>query len=97
MSTAPSFVTPLRYPGGKGRLGAWLAELIEHNGLDGGHYVEPYAGGAGAAMYLLTNRHVERVTINDLDPVIYAFWWAILNDTKRFVELIAETPVNMDT
>jgi len=97
MSTAPSFVTPLRYPGGKGRLGAWLGELLKHNGLDGGLYVEPYAGGAGAAMYLLANDHVERIAINDLDPVVHAFWWAVLNDTERFVALIHETPVTMDT
>lgn len=97
MSTAPSFVTPLRYPGGKGRLGAWLAQLLRHNTLDGGLYVEPYAGGAGAAMYLLTNEHVERIAINDLDPIVHAFWWAILNDADRFIEMIRETPVTMDT
>jgi DNA adenine methylase len=97
MSTAPSFVTPLRYPGGKGRLGAWLADLLKHNGLDGGLYVEPYAGGAGAALYLLANNHVGRIAINDIDPVVHAFWWAVLNDTERFVELILETPVTMDT
>lgn len=97
MSIAPSFVTPLRYPGGKGRLGAWLAQLLRHNGLDGGLYVEPYAGGAGAAMYLLTNEHVERIAINDLDPVIHAFWWAVLNDTQRLIEMIRETPVDIDT
>lgn len=97
MSIAPSFVTPLRYPGGKGRLGAWLAELLEHNGLTGGLYVEPYAGGAGAAMYLLANDHVERIAINDIDPVVHAFWWAVLNDTERLVDLVMETPVTMET
>lgn len=96
MSIAPSFVTPLRYPGGKGRLGAWLAELLKHNDLDGGLYVEPYAGGAGAAMYLLINNHVDRIAINDLDPVVYAFWWAVLNDTERLVSMINETEVTMD-
>lgn len=97
MSTASSFVTPLRYPGGKGRLGAWLAQLLKHNGLDRGLYMEPYAGGAGAAMYLLTCEHVERIVINDLDPVVHAFWWAVLNDTERLVETIRETPVNIET
>lgn len=97
MSSAPSFVTPLRYPGGKGRLGAWLAGLIRHNELQGGCYVEPYAGGAGAAVYLLVNDHIDRIAINDLDPVVHAFWWAVLNDTDRFKEMILETPVTMDT
>ncbi|HEQ0000399.1 TPA: DNA adenine methylase, partial [Pseudomonas aeruginosa] len=96
MKLLHSFVTPLRYPGGKGRLGVWLAELIQHNGLENGLYVEPYAGGAGAAMFLLANNHVERIAINDLDPVVHAFWWAVLNDTDRLVELVKETPVTMD-
>jgi len=68
-----SFLTPLRYPGGKGRLGPWLAGLLEHNGLSGGWYIEPYAGGAGAALYLLTEGHVERIVINDADPVVRCF------------------------
>ena len=97
MASSPSFITPLRYPGGKGRLGLWLAELIKHNGLEDGCYVEPYAGGAGAAVYLLLNSHIDRIVINDADPVIYAFWWALLNDTERLVDLILKTPVNMDT
>ncbi|MGY2175581.1 DNA adenine methylase [Pseudomonas azotoformans] len=97
MSNAPSFVTPLRYPGGKARLGAWLAALLEHNDLKNGVYVEPYAGGAGAAMYLLINNHVNNIVINDIDPVVHAFWWALLNDTDRLASMISETPVTMET
>lgn len=95
-SLAPSFVTPLRYPGGKGRLGAWLAATIQHNAMSQHWYVEPYAGGAGAAMYLLLNERVAGVVINDADPAISAFWWTLVNDTDRLVSLISETPVTMD-
>jgi len=97
MSTSPSFITPLRYPGGKARLGAWLAELIKHNGLEHGCYIEPYAGGAGAAVFLLVNEHVDHIIINDADPVIYAFWWALLNDHQRLIEMINNTPVTMES
>lgn len=97
MSGSNSFVTPLRYPGGKGRLGGWLAELIEHNGLQDGCYVEPYAGGAGAAVFLLVNGHIDRIAINDLDPVVHAFWWALLNDTDALIERIWDTPVTMES
>ncbi|NWD70758.1 DNA adenine methylase [Pseudomonas gingeri] len=97
MSASNSFVTPLRYPGGKGRLGVWLAQLIEHNDLQDGCYVEPYAGGAGAAVYLLLNNYIKQIVINDLDPVVHAFWWALLNDTEELVEKIWNTPVTMDT
>ncbi|WP_421551540.1 DNA adenine methylase [Pseudomonas yamanorum] len=97
MATAPSFVTPLRYPGGKGRLGAWLAGLIKHNKLEGGTYVEPYAGGAGAAVYLLVNEFIDNIIINDADPAVFAFWWALLNESDRLVDSIERTPVTMES
>lgn len=90
-----SFVTPLRYPGGKARLGKWLSHIISYNSLKESTYIEPYAGGAGAAMYLLTNGHVKNILINDLDKGIYAFWWSLLNRTESFIELIETTKVNM--
>lgn len=92
-----SFVTPLRYPGGKARLGDWLAGLIKHNGIEDGTYIEPYAGGAGAAVFLLLNGHVKEIVINDADPVVYAFWWALKNQMDDLIHLIETVPVNMDT
>ena len=59
------FHTPLRYPGGKARLGSWMAQTLRHNQISGGTYVETYAGGAGAALYLLFNRYVSKIVIND--------------------------------
>lgn len=91
-----SFTSPLRYPGGKGRLGPWLAQLLSRNQISGGWYVEPYAGGAGAAIYLLAHHHVDQIVINDLDPAVHAFWWAVLNDSEAFLELLERTPVTMD-
>lgn len=91
------FASPLRYPGGKGRLGPWLSSVIEHNSLKGGWYVEPYAGGAGAALYLLLQNYVERIVINDADPLIYAFWRSVVYQTESFVQVIRETPVTMAT
>jgi DNA adenine methylase len=91
-----SFSTPLRYPGGKGRMGPWLAQLMRHNGISGGWYAEPYAGGAGAALFLLMQGYVDHILINDADPVIYAFWRSATKNTKRLIELIRNTPVTMD-
>lgn len=91
-----SFAAPLRYPGGKGRLGPWLGELIRHNKISGGWYVEPYAGGAGAAIYLLLEGYVNHIVINDLDPLVFAFWWAVINDTERFLRLLEDTPVTIE-
>jgi DNA adenine methylase len=92
-----AFATPLRYPGGKGRLGAWLANLLRGNKISGGWYVEPYAGGAGAALLLLSRGYVDQIVLNDLDPVVHAFWWSVLNDTDGLLKLIEKTPVTMET
>ena len=45
--------SPLRYPGGKGKLAKFMAAVVRANGLSDGRYIEPYAGGAGIAWELL--------------------------------------------
>lgn len=89
------FASPLRYPGGKGRLGPWLATVIETNSLSRGWYVEPYAGGAGAALYLLLKSYVEHVVINDADPLVHAFWMSVVHESLAFEDMIRRTPVTM--
>lgn len=89
------FTTPLRYPGGKGRLTQVVADIMEENGLVGGHYVEPYAGGAGVALSLLMLEYASHIHINDLNPSIHAFWDAVLNDTERLCALIRNKRVSM--
>ncbi|WP_313281586.1 DNA adenine methylase [Delftia tsuruhatensis] len=92
-----SFVTPLRYPGGKGRLGPWLSQVMRHNRISGGTYVEPYAGGAGAALFLLMRGYVNDIVINDADPIVFSFWKAATKNNKELVKKIKTTPINMDT
>lgn len=71
--------TPLRYPGGKQKIWRFIAETISTNNLEGGHYVEPYAGGAGVAMELLLRGIVKCVHLNDSCPAIFAFWHSMIN------------------
>ena len=47
------FYSPLRYPGGKGKLTPLIELLIDKYGHRGGIYIEPFAGGAGVAIELL--------------------------------------------
>ena len=47
------FLSPLRYPGGKGRLAPYIAHLIAVQPSRPTSYAEPFAGGAGAALRLL--------------------------------------------
>lgn len=70
--------TPLRYPGGKQRLAPFILELLVENEIINGHYVEPYAGGAGVALELLLNNHVSHVHLNDSSVPIYAFWNSVI-------------------
>src|SRR5690606_6837302 len=51
-------------------------------------YVEPYSGGAAVALFLLIEGFVERITINDRDRSIYAFWHSVLNKTNELCNLI---------
>ena len=77
-------VSPLRYPGGKGLLYSRLRQIIRDNNLTSSTYVEPYAGGAGAALGLLVSGQVESIAINDLDPAVYAFWRSVVDDPDEF-------------
>lgn len=91
------FTTPLRYPGGKGRLGPWIAEIMRFNRISGGWYIEPYAGGAGAALFLLTQGYVDHIVINDADPIVHAFWKAATQRNAELLSMIRKTPATMDT
>ncbi|MDQ2638904.1 MAG: DNA adenine methylase [Actinomycetota bacterium] len=81
-------VSPLRYPGGKGMLYSRLRQIIRDNGLTSSTYIEPYAGGAGAALGLLISGQVSRIVINDLDPAVYSFWRAVVDHPKEFSQLV---------
>ena len=60
-----------------------------------GHYVEPYAGGASVALYLLMTNRVKEITINDLDRAIYAFWFSVLHHTDQLCHTILHTPITV--
>jgi DNA adenine methylase len=92
-----TFHSPLRYPGGKTKLVEYVKALFRHNELIGGHYVEPYAGGASVALELVIQEFVERVHINDLDPSVWSFWHSVLESPQALCDLIANTPVTMET
>ena len=90
------FYSPLRYPGGKGKLVPFMELLIRQTGHLGGTYVEPFAGGAGIALELLEKGIVSDIVINDLDKGIYSFWRAILTETDRFINNIRNVELSID-
>jgi DNA adenine methylase len=87
--------SPLRYPGGKGKLAAYVKAIIVENGLSDGEYVEPFAGGAAVAMELLLQEYVSSIRINDVSRPVYAFWRSVLRDTERLCKLIRDTPLTV--
>ncbi len=90
-----STLSPLRYPGGKGSFTDFFGRLLELNGLQGGLYAEPFAGGAGAAIGLLIGGYVDRIAINDADPRVFAFWSSALQNTANFIRKIDQTPLSI--
>jgi DNA adenine methylase len=88
-------LSPLRYPGGKTKLKNYLADLLDINNICG-TYIEPFAGGAGAALSLLFNECVDEIVINDIDRSIFALWYSILYQPEILCEKILYTPISLD-
>jgi len=90
-----NFNSPLRYPGGKGKISKFIQDVFRSNGLCDGLYIEPYAGGASVALSLLFNEYAKKIVINDKDTSIYSFWHSVLNDTENLIRLISDTKIDV--
>lgn len=92
------YLSPFRYPGGKSFLTGYLASVARRlpDSKDA-HYLEPYCGGAGAALGLLAQNAVTKVHINDGDIRVYSAWRAILHENERFIRELDSRPVTIDT
>ena len=88
--------SPLRYPGGKGKLSRFMAAIVRANGLSDGRYIEAYAGGAGIAWELLITGVVRRVLINDISPQVFAFWTSVLCHTDELCRRIRDVPLSVE-
>lgn len=90
------FNTPLRYPGGKGKLTDFIKLVFEQNELLDGHYVEPYAGGSGLALSLLLHSYASCIHLNDLNSSVFTFWRIVLDDPEGLCKAIRDVKVTMD-
>jgi DNA adenine methylase len=90
-----SSYTPLRYPGGKAKLGPYLSDVIRSNRLVECTYAEPYAGGAGAGLHLLFRGYASRLQLNDIDRGVVSFWRAVLIQTEKFAKMIERVPLTV--
>jgi DNA adenine methylase len=89
--------SPLRYPGGKNCIFAFVSCLIAENDMLGCKYIEPYAGGAGLALRLLYEEYAESIVINDLDPLVHAFWTTCVEQPEALIDWIGATDVTVST
>jgi DNA adenine methylase len=89
------FLSPLRYPGGKKSLKDYLAKLLITNPSIT-KIVEPYAGGFGLSLDLLSNSYIKEAYLNDADENIYLFWRAVLYETDLFISRLENIQINME-
>jgi len=92
------YVSPLRYPGGKATMAPWLGDMFIHQyGLmDVEEWIEPFAGGAGAALTLLDRDMVGHVHLIDANAGIAAFWESVVTDGERLAALVEHTTPTLD-
>ena len=88
---------PLRYPGSKSKLSAYIENFILDNDLQKFTIYEPYAGSASISLSLLQKNLVKKAVLIELDPLIYSFWYSVFNHTDELIEKIINIPVNIDT
>ncbi|MFW0901910.1 DNA adenine methylase [Gardnerella sp. Marseille-QA0894] len=88
--------SPLRYPGGKGKITRFIDHLLDINSLHG-TYIEPFAGGAGIATNLLLANKVDSIIINDKDDGVYYFWNTLVTNPSYLIRAIKKVPFDFYT
>ncbi len=69
--------------------------VILKNDLVGAEHVEPFAGGASVALSLLFEEFVSRVYINDINPGVFTFWKAVLEQPDELCDRILRARLTM--
>lgn len=90
------FYSPLRYPGGKRKLGQFVADIVVENELGESIYVEPFAGGCAIGLKLLLEGYVRSLWINDKDDRIACFWDVAINATEEICRKISNALLNVE-
>lgn len=88
--------SPLRYPGGKSKIAPLMQTIIDGLALPEVTYIEPFAGGAGVALNLLLEGHVNQIVINDYDKAIYSFWRALIECPEALIAMVRTVPLTVD-
>lgn len=89
-------LSPLRYPGSKRRLGAYLAQTLKINKLRPKLFVEPFAGGLSVSLQLLKDGLVEKIAFGERDPLVASFWKTVFNDADWLVREIPKVELSLE-
>jgi len=90
------FPSPLRYPGGKGKIANFMKAVFLKNSFVGAEYVEPYAGGASVALALLFEEYASHIHINDLNRSVYTFWKTVLSSPTELCDRIQNAELSVE-
>ena len=87
------WVSPLRYPGGKVRMTPWLVEAFNQlvMPMEVEVWIEPFGGGAGAALMALDAHQAPDAWIVEANPALAAFWTTIMSDDGRLASRVEAT------
>lgn len=69
-------------------MSGYISRSIDRNDLLPALFVEPFAGGASVALAQLAAGLIERVILNDRDPLIAAFWQTVFFDTDWLIDKV---------
>ena len=92
-----SVKNPLRYPGAKSKLVPYIQQLLKAENLVGCTFYEAYAGSAAVSFGLLEKGIIKKAVINELDPLIYSFWYSVMNHADDLVQIIEDTDISINT
>lgn len=90
------YLSPLRYPGSKKKIVAYLIKIINSNKLNPHMLVEPFVGGGSVMLNFLITKVVQKAIIADKDKLIYSFWYVVFNNPKCLVNFIKRVAVSVN-
>mgnify|MGYP000851475597 CR=1 FL=1 len=82
------WLSPLRYPGGKAFLGKDLARVFWTTPEQVEVWIEPFAGGAGAALEAVVRHDVPEAWLTELNPALAAFWRQALGHGRDLADRV---------
>ncbi len=97
MSIPNQIKSPLRYPGSKATFFNVVLSFIETYGLHEKEIVEPYAGSGIVSLSLVSSGVINKATLIERDPLIFAFWKAVFEHTDTLITSIENVSVDIDT